>query len=109
MDPRDDYLKSARAEARHGLPVGKVPDKDQLTITADEALDTAYHLEGLDWHTGLTRDQIRAAYRDLPLGIYLRLPDSKRYGSAEEGLHEGGLAPNRAEGTLLGAHPHITD
>lgn len=109
MNPRDDYLKSARAEARLGLPVGKVPDKDQLTVTADEALDAAYHLEGLDWRSGLTRDQIRAAYSTLPLGIYLRLPDSKRYGSAEEVLHEAGLAPSRAEGDFLGAHPNLPD
>jgi hypothetical protein len=109
MDPHDDYLKSTRAEARLGLPVGKVPDEDQLTITADEALDAAYHLEGLDWRPGPTRDQIRAAYSALPLGIYLRLPDSKRYGSAEEVLHEAGLAPSRAEGDFLGANPNLPD
>lgn len=105
----DDYIKSERAEKRLGLPVGITPTDDQLKITADEALNAAYHLEGLDWHRGLTRDMIRACYRELPLGIYLRLPDSKLYASMEAVLHEAGLAPSRAEGDFMGAAPNLPD
>ena len=102
---RDKYLKSDRAEARLGLPIGKVPDEGQLAITPDEALETAYCLEGLDWRHGLTRDEIRVRYSALPLGLYLRLPDSKRFTSVEETLHEAGVAPSRAEGDFLGRTP----
>lgn len=106
---RDEYLKSDRAEARLGLPVGRVPDEEQLTITPDEALEAAYALEGLDWTHGLTRDEIRAHYRELPLGMYLRLPDSKHFTSAAEVLHEAGVAPSRAEGDFMGAEPDLPD
>ncbi len=106
---RDDYLKSDRAEARLGLPVGRVPDEAQLTITPDEALEAAYALEHFDWSHGLTRDDLRALYSALPLGLYLRLPDSKRFGSTEEVLHEAGVAPSRAEGDFLGANPNLPD
>src|SRR5262249_12628178 len=54
-----------------------------------------------------TRDQIVRQYRELPLGIYLRLPDSKRFESAAEVLHEAGVAPSRAEGDFMGAHPDL--
>jgi hypothetical protein len=106
---RDDYLKSDRAEARLGLPVGRVPDEAQLVITPDEALEAAIALEQLDWRHGLTRDELRAQYAALPLGLYLRLPDSKRFGSAAEALHEAGVAPSRAEGDFMGARPDLPD
>ncbi len=106
---RDEYLKSARAEEKLGLPVNRVPDEEQLTITPDEALEAAYALEGLDWRQGLTRDELRARYSDLPLGLYLRLPDTKKFHSVEEVLHEAGVAPSRSEGDFLGAHPDLPD
>src|SRR5262249_58110887 len=108
-DDGDDYIKSDRAEKRLGLPVGTTPTDEQLKITADEALDAAYHLDGLDWRSGLTRDMIRARYHNLPLGIYLRLPDSKLYASMEAVLYEAGLAPSRAEGDFMGASPNVPD
>jgi hypothetical protein len=101
---RDDYIKARD-------PVGNVPvpqDGDAgLRVTEDEALDAAVAFEGLDWSKGLTRDEIKRHYRDLPLGIYLRLPDSKRYTSPAEVLHEAGVAQSRAEGDFLGANPDI--
>jgi hypothetical protein len=105
----DDYIKSDRAEKRLGLPVGMTPTDEQLRISADAALDAAYHLDGLDWRRGLMRDEIRACYQGLPLGIYLRLPDSKLYTSMEAVLHEAGLAPSRAEGDFMGASPNLPD
>ena len=104
---RDDYLKSDRVEARLGLPVGRVPDADQLTITADEELEAAIALEQMNWQHGLTRDELRAQYPAMPLGMYLRLPDSKRFTSAAEVLHEAGVALSRAEGDFMGAHPDL--
>lgn len=105
MATRDDYIKRNR-------PVGNVPtpsESDEARhITPDEALDTAYHLEGVRWgEHGLTRDEIRRQYAQLPLGIYLRLPDSKRFTSPAEVLHEAGVAPSRAEGDFMGAHPDV--
>jgi hypothetical protein len=102
----DDYIKARD-------PVGDVPvppdrdGDDRLRITDDQALDTAYALEGMDWSKGLTRDDILRRYRELPLGIYLRLPDSKRFASSGEVLHEAGVAASRAEGDFLGANPDI--
>ena len=109
MSKSDDHLKSDRVEARLGLPVGYVPDDEQLALTEDDALEAAYQLEELSWHAGLTRDAIRAACHDFPLSIYLRLPDSKRYGSAEEVLREAGLARSRSEGDFMGANPNLPD
>lgn len=101
---RDDYIKARD-------PVGNVPVPQEgdaaLRVTEDEALEAEVTLEGLDWSKGLTRDEILRRYRDLPLGIYLRLPDSKRYTSPAEVLHEAGVARSRAEGDFLGANPDI--
>lgn len=83
----------------------KAPD-----ITADELRSTARALERLPWgEAGLTRDQVRRAYRELPRAIYLRLPASKRYTFAREVLHDAGFAQSRAEGEFLGAHPDIPE
>jgi hypothetical protein len=104
---RDDYIKARD-------PVGDVPVPKEgkegdaaLHVTEDEALEAELALEGLDWSKGLTRDDIKRRYRDLPLGIYLHLPDSKRYSSPAEVLHEAGVARSRAEGDFLGANPDI--
>jgi hypothetical protein len=103
MATHDDYIKARD-------PVGSVPvpqDDAALRVTEDQALETAYALETMDWSKGLTRDQIKRKYRELPLGIYLRLPDSKRFTSPAEVLREAGVAASRAEGDFLGANPNL--
>lgn len=107
---RDDYIKSEETERRLGLtgdeqPLATDDAELQLHVTHAEVGQTAKALGGLDWTHGLTRDQIRQAYHDLPLGIYLRLPDSKHFSSAGEVLHEAGVASSRAEGDFMGANP----
>jgi hypothetical protein len=64
-------------------------------------------LAQLDWQRGLTRNDIKAAWPDFPQSVYLRLPDSKRFGSPREVLHAARVAPSRAEGDFLGAQPVI--
>jgi hypothetical protein len=77
----------------------------ELKLTEDEVLEAALFLEELDWSRGLTRDEVRTEYRELPLAIYLRLPDSKVFTSAADVLHAAGLAASRAEGDFMGAQP----
>lgn len=107
---RDEYIKSEKVERRLGLigdeqPLATDEAELQLHLTREEVRRAATALARLDWTHGLTRDQIRLAYRDLPLGIYLRLPDSKHLGSVGEVLHEAGIAASRAEGDFMGANP----
>lgn len=107
---RDDYIKSEKVERSLGLtgdeqPVATDDAELQLHLTQQDVRKAATTLAGLDWTSGLTRDQIRMTYRDLPLGIYLRLPDSKHFGSVDEVLHEAGVASSRAEGDFMGANP----
>lgn len=107
---RDDYIKSEKDERRLGLtgdeqPVATDDAELQLHLTRGEVRQAAKALGGLDWRHGLTRDQIRLAYQNLPLGIYLRLPDSKHFTSVGEVLHEAGVASSRAEGDFMGANP----
>jgi len=109
VNQRDDYIKSPRAERRLGLPADQAAGGDQLAVTEEDALEAGARLERLDWGRGLTRDEIRLRYRELPLGIYMRLPDTKRYHSAMEVLHEAGVAPSRAEGDFMGANPNLPD
>src|SRR5438093_12175032 len=51
---------------------------------------------------GLTRNDLRAQIPDLPDAIYLHLPDSKRFRSAAEVLHEVRSSASRAEGEFVG-------
>jgi hypothetical protein len=51
---------------------------------------------------GLTRNDLRAQIPDLPEAIYLHLPDSKRFGSADAVLHEVRSSAWRAEGEFMG-------
>jgi hypothetical protein len=106
---RDDYITSPEAERKLGLPVDETADQiaaeGELDVTPGEALRVENALHALDWRHGLTRDEIKAAYPELPVGIYLRLPATKRYSSPLEALHECGLAPSRAEGMFMGANP----
>jgi hypothetical protein len=69
--------------------------------------DVRAALAALPWAHGLTRTQIRRKWRALPKAIYLRLPDSKRYTSAEAVLHDAQIAPSRAEGEFLGPYPDL--
>jgi hypothetical protein len=66
-------------------------------------------LAALDWSNGLKRNQVRRRYRALPQRVYLRLPDSKRFYSADELLHDARIAASRAEGEFLGAAPDLPD
>jgi hypothetical protein len=69
--------------------------------------DVRAALAALPWVHGLTRVQIRRKWRALPQAVYLRLPDSKRYTSAEDVLHDAQIAPSRAEGEFLGPYPDL--
>lgn len=104
MAQKDDYVKADD-------PIASTPARtggdEALHVTQEQALDTAIALEDIAWGDGLTRDQIRRKYRNLPTGIYLRLPDSKRFHSAAEVLHEAGVYQSRAEGDFMGAHPDL--
>lgn len=67
-------------------------------------------LERLDYgEHGLTRNDMRARMADLPDVIYLRLPDSKRFYSADEVLHEVRSSPGRAEGEFIAATDDTED
>ena len=68
------------------------------------------YLERLDYgEHGLTRNDMRAQVADLPDIIYLRLPDSKRFTSADEVLHEVRSSPGRAEGEFIAADDDTED
>lgn len=103
----DEYIKRLSIRTRLRLPSTEAASQiePQLKLTDDEALEAAIHLYDLDWSQGHTRDRLRQIYPELPLAIYLRLPDSKRFTSAGEVLHEAGLAASRAEGDFMGARP----
>src|SRR5579885_3131560 len=73
----------------------------------DNVAGLTAQLAQLDWGRGLTRNDIKAAWPDFPQAVYLRLPDSKRFGSPREMLHAARIAPSRAEGDFLGAQPGI--
>ncbi len=81
----------------------------RLALTPECVRAAARALDHLDWHQGLTRVQIRRKCPSLPAGIFLRLPDSKRYTSAVEVLHDAGVAASRAEGEYLGPNPDIPE
>ncbi|HZC06127.1 MAG TPA: hypothetical protein VE338_10830 [Ktedonobacterales bacterium] len=79
-------------------------------ISADELETVTLRLMELDYgEDGLTRDQIRKRYRDLPEAIYLRMPSSRHYLNAEEALRDATDARSRAEGDFLGAQPDIPE
>jgi hypothetical protein len=107
----DEYIKRLSIRARLRLPSAETAGQiePQLKLTDDEALEAAVQLYDLDWNQGHTRDRLRQVYPDLPLAIYLRLPDSKRFTSAGEVLHEAGLSASRAEGDFMGARPDYPD
>jgi hypothetical protein len=105
----DDYIKTSGQERKLGLPrdtnAEALDAAGALAVPEDVAIEAAIQLGELDWRQPMTRDQIRARCRALPLGVYLRLPDSKRFRSAGDVLREAGIAPSRAEGDFMGANP----
>jgi len=109
MASNDDYIKTSGQERKLGLPRDKSAEaldaEGDLAVPEDVAIEAAIQLGELDWRQPMTRDQIRVKCRALPLGIYLRLPDSKRFRSPDEVLREAGVAPSRAEGDFMGANP----
>lgn len=81
-----------------------------LALTPEEIAATAQALHGMDFGTeGLTRDELRARYHDLPKPVYLRLPSSKHFINALEVLQEAEIAPSRAEGEFIGANPNLPE
>jgi hypothetical protein len=104
MAKNDDYVKADDPLAHTPARIG---GDEALHVTQEQALETAIALEDIAWGDGLTRDQIRRKYRALPDGIYLRLPDSKRFSSAADVLHQAGISQSRAEGDFMGAHPDL--
>jgi hypothetical protein len=107
IEANDDYIKKPRDERSLGLPADETADQiaaeGELDVTTDEVQRAERALSDLDWHGGLNRDEIKARYSALPVGIYLRLPATKKYISPLEVLHECGLAPARAEGMFTDA------
>ncbi|MFI5271889.1 MAG: hypothetical protein ACHQ4H_02495 [Ktedonobacterales bacterium] len=109
----DDYINSPEEEQALGLPAGETAEQiaaeGELKVTRPEvrAVDRALHT--LDWSGGLHRDDIKARWHDFPLGIYLRLPASKRFDSPEAVLDECGLSGSRAEGMFMGPHPDFPE
>ncbi|MFI5269158.1 MAG: hypothetical protein ACHQ7M_17425 [Chloroflexota bacterium] len=63
--------------------------------------DVERELESLDFSPGLNRDDVRRSMPHLPREIYLDLPASKRYRSAQELVHDAVNATNRAEGEIV--------
>jgi len=86
-------------------------EPDALAQFSNDELETAaLHLMELDYGTdGLTRDEIRKRYRELPEALYLRMPSSRHFLSAEEALRDALDARSRAEGDLLGAQPDLPE
>lgn len=114
QQPHDQTQPKPRSE-RH-LPGYQQTPKPQAEpdalrrISADELQTIALRLMELDYgEDGLTRDQIRKRYHDLPEAIYLRMPSSRHFHSAEEALRDAADAPSRAEGDFLGAQPDIPE
>lgn len=76
--------------------------------TSHEHMQAA--LQRLDYGDhGLTRNDMRAQMPDLPDVIYLHLPDSKRFRSAAEALHEVQTSAARAEGEFVAADDNTPD
>jgi len=109
-DPQDRGLPEPAA-LQAALAGGIASDKreDVPEVTPEEVRAAFAALDTLDWSQGLSRDQIRRKYPELPEPIYLRLPSSKHFTSPEEVLHDAGVAASRAEGDFLGADPDLPD
>lgn len=105
MRTSDDYINTPEEERSLGLPYNESADQiaaeGELRVTASEAAAVERDLRRLDWRGGLHRDDIKALWPQFPVGIYLRLPASKKYYTPEEVLVECGLSSDRAEGMFM--------
>lgn len=86
-------------------------EPDALMQLTHDQLDTvALRLMELDYgEDGLTRDEILKRYHDLPEAIFLRMPSSRHFHTADEALRDALDARSRAEGEYLGDNPDIPD
>jgi hypothetical protein len=74
-----------------------------LILTPEELAEAEQTLAQLDWgEEGLTRDEIREHYPKLPSALYLRLPASKHFISANDVFHNVADSKERAEGEIPG-------
>lgn len=116
-DPQHDPQQPAQPQtprSERRLPGYEQTPKPQaapgaLRQLSDDEMETiTLRLMELDFgEEGLTRDQIRKRYRDLPEAIYLRMPSSRHFLSADEALRDALDARSRAEGDFLGPQPDI--
>lgn len=116
MDSQKPQPPTTSARHQRSLPGYQQTPKpqaepDALAQLSSDDLETAtLHLMELRFgEEGLTRDQIRKRYRDLPEALYLRLPASRRFLSAEDALRAVGSARSRAEGDFMGDQPDIPE
>lgn len=102
IQANEDYINTPEEERSLGLPYDESADQisaeGELRVTPAEVTEVEQGLRGLDWKGGLHRDEIKARWPQFPVGIYLRLPASKKYYTPDQVLHECGLAQARAEG-----------
>jgi hypothetical protein len=59
-------------------------------------------LDVLEWEHGLTRHDISHHVPDFPMILFLRLPDSKRFGSPQEVWDAASTSLIRANGEFVG-------
>ncbi|HKS70031.1 MAG TPA: hypothetical protein VJQ45_06405 [Ktedonobacterales bacterium] len=109
IEANEDYINTPDEERDLGLPYDESAEQiaaaGELRVTRPEVVAVERELSRLDWKGGLHRDDIKARWPGLPVGIYLRLPASKKYYSPEQVLVECGLSSDRAEGMFMGANP----
>lgn len=109
IEANQDYINTPEEERDLGLPYNESADQiaagGELRVTRPEVVAAERELSHLDWTGGLHRDDIKARWPGFPVGIYLRLPASKKYSSPEQVLVECGLSSDRAEGMFMGSNP----
>lgn len=109
IQANEDYINTPEEERSLGLPYDESADQiaaeGDLRVTPSEVTAVEHELRRLDWQGGLHRDEIKACWPQFPVGIYLRLPASKKYYSPNQVLLECGLAADRAEGMYMGPNP----
>jgi hypothetical protein len=106
MTHDETIISSLQARAQQARDAA---DSANLELTPELVAQVSRALASLDWRAGLTRAQIRRKAPHLSRDIFLRLPSSKRYGSAREVLHDAGIAASRAEGDFLGPDPTLPE
>ncbi len=109
--PQQPSARSQRSLPGYQQTPKPQAEPDALTQMSGDELETiTLRLMELDYGTdGLTRDQIRKHYRDLPEVIYLRMPASRHFLSAEEAMRDALDARSRAEGESLDEQPNLPE